>query len=239
MPSPYKQLNETSGVNICPRSAERSEYNKCLLKLLDDLKPHFSKGVPSMKLPALDPLSLPSLTIDRNLESLKIKANMSNINVVGGSNFRISDLNADPNGLTVTLKLLIPFVNVKGNYDVQGRLLLLPLAGVGSFKGNFTNTQVLINARGKEVTDKDGVKRVEVDKLQTKIRVGDGNIRLKSAPNHKATADAAANFFNANPRLVLDIATPIIEDTAVTVSKALAGRALSSFTKDELVPLNV
>jgi len=49
-------------------------------------------------------------------------------------------------------------------------------------------------------------------------------------------ADAAATFFNSNPRLVLDIASPIIEDTAATVSKALAARALSVLTKQELVP---
>lgn len=48
-------------------------------------------------------------------------------------------------------------------------------------------------------------------------------------------ADTAATFFNANPRLVLDIATPIIEDTSATIAKALVSRALSTFTKDELL----
>ena len=50
------------------------------------------------------------------------------------------------------------------------------------------------------------------------------------------SAEAAQTFFNANPRLVLDIASPIIEDTAATVCKALAARALSVLTKQELVP---
>ena len=54
--------------------------------------------------------------------------------------------------------------------------------------------------------------------------------------NFNFLADAAANFFNANPRLVLDIASPIIEDTAATISRALTARALSVFTKEELVP---
>lgn len=49
-------------------------------------------------------------------------------------------------------------------------------------------------------------------------------------------AEAAETFFNANPRLVLDIISPIAEDTAATVSKALAARALSVLTKQELVP---
>ncbi|XP_011498702.1 PREDICTED: circadian clock-controlled protein-like [Ceratosolen solmsi marchali] len=224
------------GVTVCPRSDSPIQYNKCILQQLQAITPFLAKGIPAIRLPALDPLQLPSLTVDRNLEALKIKANMSNIQVFGGSNYLVDDLNADPNDLTVYIKVQIPYVHVRGNYDVQGRLLLLPLSGVGNFKGNFTNTEVRVNARGKEVADNNGVKRIEIDKLQTKIRVGDGNIKLKAPRSHTLTAEAAATFFNANPRLVLDIASPIIEDTATTISKALTARALSAFTKDELVP---
>ena len=41
-----------------------------------------------------------------------------------------------------------------------------------------------MNAQAKEVVDKNGVQRIEIDKLATKIRVGDGNIKLKSPPAH-------------------------------------------------------
>lgn len=41
-----------------------------------------------------------------------------------------------------------------------------------------------MNAQGKEVTDKNGVQRIEIEKLVTKIRVGDGNIKLKAPASH-------------------------------------------------------
>ncbi|XP_066598657.1 circadian clock-controlled protein daywake-like [Prorops nasuta] len=224
------------GVKSCPRTNDLDKYSKCVLKQLDAITPYLRKGVPSLKLPALDPLFLPSLTVDRNLESLKIKANMSQIRVYGATNYIVDEIRANPDDLTVAIKVQLPHVHVKGDYDVQGRLLLLPLNGAGNFRGNFTNTQAFVNAAAKEVTDKNGVRRIEIQNLVTKIRVGDGNIRLKAPPAHTLAADAAANFFNANPRLVLDIASPIIEDTAATVSRALAARALGVLTKDELVP---
>lgn len=224
------------GVTSCPRTNNPSEYNKCVLTQLQALTPYLAKGVPSLKLPALDPLFLPSLTIDRNLESLKIKANMSQIRVYGGTNYIVQDLKANPNDLTISIKARMPHMYVVGDYDVQGRLLLLPLNGAGNFKGNFTDTEAQVNAQAKETIDKNGVQRLEIDKLVAKIRVGNGKITLKSPPTHTLTADAAATFFNSNPRLVLDIASPIIEDTAATVSKALATRALSVLTKQELVP---
>ncbi|XP_012219406.1 circadian clock-controlled protein daywake [Linepithema humile] len=224
------------GVTSCPRTDNPQEYDKCILKQLQALTPLLAKGVPSLKLPALDPLFLPSLTIDRNLDSLKIKANMSQTRVYGATNYIVHELKANPNDLTIFIKVRLPHIYVNGEYDVQGRLLLLPLSGLGNFKGNFTDTEAQVNVQGKEVTDKNGVQRIAIDKLLTKIRIGDGNIKLKAPPAHTLAAEAAASFFNANPRLVLDIASPIAEDTAATVSKALAARALSVLTKKELVP---
>ncbi|XP_020720254.1 circadian clock-controlled protein daywake-like [Bombus affinis] len=224
------------GVQSCPRALDLPQYDRCVVQQLNAITPYLAKGIPSLKLPALDPLFLPSLTVDRNLDSLKIKANMSQIRVYGATNFVISDLKANPNDLSVRLKVQLPHVHVNGDYDVQGRLLLLPLNGAGSFKGNFTSTEAQVSAQGKEVTDKNGIQRIEIDKLVTKIRVGDGNIKLKAPPSHSVAADAAATFFNSNPRLVLDIASPIIEDTAATVSRALAARALGALTKEELLP---
>ncbi|XP_015174296.1 PREDICTED: circadian clock-controlled protein-like [Polistes dominula] len=230
------QAELPAGVTGCPTTTDLQIFNKCVLKQVEAIVPYLAKGIPSLKLPPLDPLLLPSLTVDRNLEALKIKANMSQIHVYGATNFLLEELKANPNDLTVTLKVQLPHIHVRGDYDVQGRLFLLPLKGTGNFKGNFTNTEAIVNAKGKEVTDKNGVQRLEIDRLSTKIRVDHGNIKLKTPPSHTVAANAAATFFNSNPRLVLDIASPIIEDTAATISNALATRALSVLTKAELLP---
>ncbi|XP_043274344.1 uncharacterized protein [Venturia canescens] len=224
------------GVTSCPRVNDPDAYNKCVLKQLEAITPQLIKGIPSLKLPPLDPLTLPSLVVDRNLEALKVKANLTNIRVHGSTNYLIDDLRANRDNLTVYLKVQLPYIHVKGNYDVKGTILLLPLTGNGAFRGNFTNTQTRVNAQGREVTDKNGVRRIEIHKLATKIRVGDGNIRLKAPAVQKITADAAMTFFNSNPRLVLDIINPIIEETAASIAKALAARALSVLTAEELLP---
>ncbi|XP_014210396.1 uncharacterized protein LOC106640774 [Copidosoma floridanum] len=223
------------GITGCSISLSRNEFNQCVVDKVREMTPHMMKGIPGMRLPALDPFVLPSLSIDRSLDQLVIKTNITNIQATGASNYAINEIDVDPRALTLGMKIHMPFVQVRGNYEVRGRLLLLVLNGVGAFKGNFSNIDVLVRAKGKEAVDKSGVTRVEVDKLQLKIRVGHGNIRLKSPPQHAVTADAAQAFFNANPRLVLDIASPIIEDTAATISRALAVRALSSLTKDEIL----
>ena len=49
------------------------------------------------------------------------------------------------------------------------------------------NTQTRVNAQGREITDKNGVRRIEIYKLATKIRVGDGNIKLKAPQSQVLT----------------------------------------------------
>ncbi|XP_063991770.1 uncharacterized protein LOC135170149 [Diachasmimorpha longicaudata] len=224
------------GVQPCPRGSPPAEYDKCVLQQLELVTPQLVKGIPSLKIPPMDPLVLPSLVIDRNLDAIKVKANLTNVRVYGGTNYKIDELHAQPDALTVALKAQFPYIHVKGSYDVKGTLLLLTLNGNGGFKGNFTNTQVRVQAQGREVTDKNGIRRVQVHKLQTKIRVGNGNIQLQAQPQHKVAADAAASFFNGSPRLVLDIINPIIEETAQSIAKALAARAFGALTKDEILP---
>lgn len=49
-------------------------------------------------------------------------------------------------------------------------------------------------------------------------------------------ADTIAGFFNGNPKFVLSIFQPIVDDTAADFSKALVSRALATLTKDEIFP---
>ncbi|CAG5107889.1 Protein of unknown function [Cotesia congregata] len=224
------------GVTPCSPSESPDAYDSCVLQQLMILTPQLVKGIPSLKLPPLDPLSLPSLIVDRNLDAIRVKANLSSVRVYGASNYEIDELRAKPNDLSVFLRLRIPYIHVKGNYEVKGNLLLISLNGNGAFKGNFTNTQVRVSAQGKEVVDKNQVKRIELSKLSTKLRIGGGNIKLKTPPTQVRAADAATSFFNSNPRLVLDIINPIIEETAASIGKALAARALGALTKDEILP---
>lgn len=56
------------------------------------------------------------------------------------------------------------------------------------------STEAQVSAQGKEVTDKNGIQRIEIDKLVTKIRVGDGNIKLKAPPSHTVAGNYLPNL---------------------------------------------
>nr|CAD7417892.1 unnamed protein product [Timema poppensis] len=95
-------------------------------------------GIPKMQVPPAEPFVLPALQIDRDLDSLKIKAHLENIQAFGGSAFVVDKLSVDPHKLTLAMTVTVPSLYVVTDYDVNGRLLLVPLRGKGVFKGNFS-----------------------------------------------------------------------------------------------------
>lgn len=102
-----------------------------------------------VNLPPTDPFHIPSLNIDRQLTFLNIKAKLRNVLAFGGRHYSIQQLNANPNDLTVTFKIYFPRLECSGEYDLQGKLLLLSLNNVGTFKGNFSTYFILYFANIK------------------------------------------------------------------------------------------
>ncbi|CAB0037351.1 unnamed protein product [Trichogramma brassicae] len=223
--------NFTPGVQVCPRN---ENYNECVKKQLEVLTPYLKKGIPAMKLPALDPLLLPSLTIDRNLESLKIKANMSNIQVFGGSNYIIDEIKANPDELTVSLKIQVPSVHVRGNYDVQGRLLLLPLAGIGTFKGNFNNVHAKAQLKFQTV-ERRGRKLLYFPTMTTKVVIKDYTANFQPGITNPISLAINAVLENSRPEIIESM-TPSLEKAISEKVLDVANRICKHFTFDELFP---
>lgn len=49
-------------------------------------------GIPKMKIPALEPLSIPNLEINRKQEALDLKLNLKDLKAWGGTNFIVKNL---------------------------------------------------------------------------------------------------------------------------------------------------
>ncbi|CAA9998699.1 unnamed protein product [Nesidiocoris tenuis] len=54
----------------------------------------FVSGIPKIRIPPADPFVIPELNVNRDQPNLKIKAKLKNIVAKGGSNFKISKLDA-------------------------------------------------------------------------------------------------------------------------------------------------
>lgn len=214
------------------------EYVKCILSAVEKVKPYLLKGIPQIKVPPYEPLEVPSLTVDRNLEAIQIKAKLNKMMVHGSSGFKIKNLKVDLNKYSAELSVTIPSIFVTGDYDVAGRLLLIPLGGKGFMEGNFSDISTFAKGSAK-IIKKKGIEFLQIDKLSSKIRIGGGKVNfVDKNPSTSLIADTAATFFNGNPRLVLDIISPIVDDTAAVVVSAYINKIFGTIPLSELIPEN-
>lgn len=107
---------------------------------------------------------------------------------------------------TYRVGVSIPVLNLVGDYDVDARILVVPIKGVGNFRANaskcalllLNNMQLYIQIsadcegqgilKAEIVTDKDGIRRFKFNSFNLALKIGDYNVQLD-------------NLFNGDPVL--------------------------------------
>lgn len=194
-----------------------------------------------MKVPALEPLVIPNLEIIRKQEALDIKLNLKNLKAWGGTNFIVKNLKVSYEKQTAEGQITLPLIHATAEYDIDGRILVLPLKGKGIFKGNITNIVADLSGSGEFTTDKKGRQIAQIKTVKVKCRVGDATgtaTNTDSNPNNEAITKSAITFYANNRRQILDIVTPIAEEIAAEFIIQFGNQVLGAVLIDEILPEN-
>ena len=100
------------------------------------MKPHLTNGFGS--LPSIDPFFLSSVYINRSIGAFNVEGRISNSYVRGAKFFTIKKVRLDPKKLVGYTLLHFPKIEIKGQYDLKGTVLMFPLMNKGNFTGNFS-----------------------------------------------------------------------------------------------------
>ncbi|XKL60770.1 hypothetical protein PGB90_007827 [Kerria lacca] len=229
-----------SYVKTCRR--KEPDLAKCLLEqTVESVKPYLPTGIPKMKIPALEPFVIPNLEVTRKSEALDLKLNIKDLKAWGGSNFIVKNLKVNYEKLTAEGTLVLPLIHTTCEYDIDGRILVIPLKGKGLFKGNITNIRADLSGSGELTTDKKGRSIAQIKTAIVKMKIGDavGNaVNVDHNRNNEVITETAVNFYTNNRRQVLDIATPIAEEIATEFIFQIGNQILGSVLLDEILPDN-
>jgi len=116
--------------------------NNYIKAILDNIKTQMPVGIPSLKIPVLEPLSIPNLNIDINQNAAKIKLKLDSTKVTGLSKFTTTSVAADLQHLKLNLKLNLHDIEAKSHYDVNGKVIIFPIYGNGRAFVKARNVQV-------------------------------------------------------------------------------------------------
>lgn len=125
---------------------------------------------------------------------------------------------------------------VVGRYNVDGRILFIPVRGAGHFKGNFTGGAGDVRIKGihKQIN---GETHFIVNKMDIKITVQKGKMDLEDLfGGDKVLGEVINQTINENFALLSQDLIPLIEKSLSKIFKRTANKILERFTMAQLFP---
>ncbi|XP_014472033.1 PREDICTED: circadian clock-controlled protein-like [Dinoponera quadriceps] len=221
-------------LHVCDAGAELRKFEQCVVESIMKLQPYLKMGVPEYNIPLLEPLKLKRLTFTPTA-TLRIQA--KDIDVYEASNFRISKLKTDVKNLYFHVDVSLPNIRVEGDYDVDGKILVLPIRGSGPFHGNFKNCTGSCRIQAEKYIDSDGVEKIRISDFKMKITVGRGTIKFDNLFNgEKALGDVVNSAINNNFEVFLKELIPLLEKALSDAFRVTADNIVTQFSFAQLFP---
>ncbi|XP_011631205.1 protein takeout [Pogonomyrmex barbatus] len=223
-------------LKICHRNDP--SLNECIKRSVDSLRPYLKTGIPTLQIPPCEPLRVPRIEISQSAGPISLKSTYTDIEVQGGTSFILKSVKTDIDNDRVKLKLYLPRLEMNAQYNVDGKILMLPITGNGLARGNFTDIDVTAIIQGERYQSrKTGEIHYRVTDFYVDFDVGHANIHLDNLFNGDNTLSDAMNLFlNDNWKTVAAEIKPALENTVSELFKTFSNKIYSKFPLDTLLP---
>ncbi|XP_008551166.1 circadian clock-controlled protein daywake [Microplitis demolitor] len=220
-------------LRVCNRNDPN--MNACIKDSAEHLKPYLITGVPEYKIPSLEPLLLNDLVA---AEGHGIRITGKDVKAYGAGNYFVKEINVDMATLEFNVDILLPHLYVEGIYEIDGKVLLLPITGSGRMIGNFTDCIGSVKFFASAKPDAQGVKQFNIDEFNLKVTVGNGNLQLDNLfGGDKTIGDVVNQAINANFAIFLREILPLVEKSLAIAFRDIGNGIVNSFTFDQLFPM--
>lgn len=223
-----------SYIHVCKRTDPA--VSKCIRESVEFIRPRLRNGIEELNVPALEPLRIADIVISRGDDGSGYRAILKDIDVFGVSDFQIKKLKLDVSNSVYRIGLVVPLLRLVGVYDINARVLVVPIKGEGKFYANATNC-IVNGVLRADITNENGQKRMHFTGLDLKLQIGDYNLRLDNLFNGDAVlSQGVNNILNENKKEFIEAATPFIERKVSEIILDIANNVVKNFEYDQVFP---
>lgn len=128
----------------------------------------------------------------------------------------------------------LPLVTLQGDYKINGRVLVLPIQGVGKSSLNFENVEIAIKYKPRKLI-KNGKEFIQTEKFRLDFDTAKFSLHFSNLFNgDKALGDNMNTFLNENWRDILTELKPSITSALEQILEAIVNRIFAKVPYNEL-----
>ncbi|XP_050498427.1 circadian clock-controlled protein daywake-like [Diabrotica virgifera virgifera] len=220
-----------SFIHVC----QKSDPNliQCLMAAVEDVRPFFVDGVPEYNIPKLEPLIMKDFFSE---EAAGMKITVSDVSAWGCSDYLVRSMEVDMDNHHFIVNIEIPKLRIEAHYNVDGKLVVMPIKGDGHIEINITDVTARSELMGVQF-EKDGQNHLRFDKFDIEVKVGGGMARVENLFNgDKVLLGMVNDVVNKNFDMFLRELLPIIQRQLGVVFKEAANAIVERFAYEQLFP---
>ncbi|XP_048517648.1 uncharacterized protein LOC109534591 isoform X2 [Dendroctonus ponderosae] len=192
----------------------KAEFVNCSTHAVQTLFNEIPKGNEDIELQILDPLKVPFVKILQGGGGpVTVNASLTQVTVIGFGNTQIILNSVDPDTYDFFTKLHLPRMRIDGNYELLGRILVIPLRGKGNCWFDAKDLDIDVKSDVK-LENRDGFYFFKVTNVHVKFSIGGLKLHMGNLfDGIKALEDSTNAYLNANWRPVAESLNPILSKT--------------------------
>ncbi|KAJ8910749.1 hypothetical protein NQ315_017206 [Exocentrus adspersus] len=224
-----KRLPMPPYLKACARN--RPDFDECCLRSGKAAIPTLIKGDKKYDIPNMLPLVIPIIKLESGPDfSLTVK----DLHVYGLQTAELLKLKMDLNNKKLYAQVLINRLELVGPYDINGRILVIPLQGKGDL--NVTIDGVTADYNSDFVLkQKEGREHMAVTNSRTSIVVKKAYLHLTNLFNgNKELGETTNKALNDNWEQVLDALRPVITETITKLVNSIADGLMGHISYEDM-----
>ncbi|XP_065208837.1 protein takeout-like isoform X2 [Planococcus citri] len=154
---------------------------------------------PRYKVPKLDPLFITALTVEQGIRQIGISLTLKNSSIYGLRDAIFKEARTNIPGRHIEWDFEIPKIYIEGNYEVTGRILILPIVGNGKANVTITDLKITYKYDWDYITKKNGRKYMNITTSSLGYQNGRTYFQLENLFNgDKLLGENMLTFLNEN-----------------------------------------
>lgn len=216
-------------------------FEACALESAQETIKHIVNGDRKYKIPVIDPLEIIEIVVSKQgQQQAGIDLKFNNAKIRGLKNAIITAVRINYDKKTIGLDLDLPWINLLGEYEISGRILLLPITGKGPINVTLdgTTTQFESDWIVKKKDDTEFMSLVN-SRLRNFEPKGVHYDLQNLFNGDKLLGTQMNNFLNENWKESFQELSPPIIQAISTVISNIVNNIASVVEYDKVFPLNV